>query len=86
MDKPKFLLKIIKRKRLIKRCYILCQCIYPFLLLADVILYFTQKDNLNVGLYASILVVAIILIIVSFILYFEKKFYREIIDDLVNMN
>lgn len=82
MDKQEreLLFKIVKKIGSIKSCYMLCICITPILLITDIVLFIVQKDNLNIDLYVSLLVIAAILVIVSFILVSQIKFLRELKD------
>lgn len=82
MDKQEhaLMIKTVKELVSIKRYYRICICIIPILLTTDIVLLFVQKDNLNIGLYISLLVIAIILVIVSFILVSQIKLLREVKD------
>ena len=82
MDKQEhaLMIKTVKKLGSIKRYYRLCICISLLLLLTDVILFFVQKDNVNIGLYVSLLVIAAILLVVSFILVSQINFLRELKD------
>ena len=60
-------------------------CLYiPLLLLTDIILFFVQKDNLNICLSISLLVISAILVIVSFILVSQINLLRELKDWFLN--
>ena len=78
------MIKIVKKLGIIKRCYRLCVCIIPLLLLTDIILFFVQKDNLNICLSISLLVISAILVIVSFILVSQINLLRELKDWFLN--
>ena len=86
MDKQEhaLMIKTLKKLGSIKRYYRLCICIIPILLLTDIILFFVQKDNLNICLCFSLLVIAAILVIVSFILVSQINLLRELKDWFLN--
>ena len=86
MDKKEhaLLIKLVKKIVSIKRCYTLCIFITPILLTTDIILFFVQKDNLNICLSVSLLAIAVILVIVSFILASQINLLRELKDWFLN--
>ena len=62
----------------------LCICIIPILLITDIVLLFVQKDNLNIGLCVSLLVISTILVIVNFILVSQINLLRKLKDWFLN--
>ena len=84
MDRHTLLIKTVKKSSSTKTIFKINSLICSILLITDLVLYLVHKSNLNLVLYISFLVGAIILAIVNLIFYFQIKFYREVIDYLIS--
>lgn len=76
--KRKLLIKTVKKLCLATNILKVFNWICPLLLLADFVLFLIFKTNVNIALYISLIIAAIILTIVNLILYYQIKYYKEV--------